>query len=349
MSRLLPFALLLGWLIPAPLPAAGPPAPTARARAVTRALAYLGTAQDRADGSWPAGRTRKSVAVTSLAVMAFLSAGHTPGKGPHGVVIEKGIRAVLRQQLPNGLFASAAWQEMYHHAIATLMLAQAHAVSAGPLRAEVRKALDQAVALTLRAQRTLRVHRGGWRYRVFPNDGSDLSVTGWQVLALCAARDAGCDVPRDKLERALEFVRRCEDRGSGGFRYQPYSRVTPTCTASAIGALALLARDGASDPALPRAAAYLLRQRLSWGGPYFSDSVYHGAHALALLGGARQSAYRKKLHDVLLPRQTAGGSWAAAGSDTLYGPSYATAMAVLALTAEDRRLPPFRPVRARAK
>ena len=28
------------------------------------------------------------------------------------------------------------------------------------------------------------IHRGGWRYTLAPNDTSDLSVTGWQILAL---------------------------------------------------------------------------------------------------------------------------------------------------------------------
>src|SRR5262249_26158470 len=149
-----------------PARAAGPPSkPSPRDRAVHRALAYLHKAQ-RADGTWPSARFRKAPAIDALCVMAFLSAGHAPGKGPYGDTIEKGVRAVLAGQSKDGLIAVERNLEMYHHGIATLMLAQAHAVSAGPLRAEVRKALDRAVVIVLEAQRKNGPARGGWRYTV---------------------------------------------------------------------------------------------------------------------------------------------------------------------------------------
>jgi hypothetical protein len=47
---------------------------------VDRGLAFLAKLQD-ADGSWQ-GQGMKHHGVTSLAVMAFLSAGHVPGEGP---------------------------------------------------------------------------------------------------------------------------------------------------------------------------------------------------------------------------------------------------------------------------
>jgi hypothetical protein len=73
--------------------------------------------------------------------------------------------------------------------------------------------------------------------------------------------------------------------------------------------------------------------------------AYHGAAALAVVGGEQQAAYRKVLHEVLLPRQGPGGEWLGGGADFLHGPSYTTAMAVLALSAEERRLPPLGPKR----
>src|SRR5262249_57606758 len=86
----LPLLILLLAVMPAP--AAEPPAKnTPLDRAVDRALAYLHNTQDRTDGAWRAGN-QKNPAITSLAVMAFLSAGHVPGEGRYGPTLEKGVR-----------------------------------------------------------------------------------------------------------------------------------------------------------------------------------------------------------------------------------------------------------------
>src|SRR5688572_2133385 len=69
--------------------------------AVERALKYLHNTQDKKDGSWRSAGG-KDGAITSLAVMAFLSAGHVPGEGPYGEAVEKGVAWVLRQQKPSG-------------------------------------------------------------------------------------------------------------------------------------------------------------------------------------------------------------------------------------------------------
>src|SRR5262245_8450704 len=81
-----------------------PPAPMDKA--VTRAVELLHNTQDKSTGSWSAGRaSRQNIAVSSLAVMAFLSAGHVPGEGKYGKTIERGVRWVLEQQRPNGVLA----------------------------------------------------------------------------------------------------------------------------------------------------------------------------------------------------------------------------------------------------
>src|SRR5689334_22372078 len=90
------------------------------------------------------------------------------------------------------------------------------------LAADCRAALAKAVDLILKAQRVRksRDHAGGWRYQ--PNSfDSDLSVTGWQVMALRAAKDAGCAVPAEPIDRAVAYVKRCAVPRSGGFAYQP--------------------------------------------------------------------------------------------------------------------------------
>src|SRR5262245_54851659 len=89
---------------------------------IDRALVFLKNMQEK-DGSWTLSGD-KSHAVTSLAVMAFLSAGHVPGEGPYAATMDKGIRWVLANQQASGLLAPPGNHEMYQHGISTLMLAE---------------------------------------------------------------------------------------------------------------------------------------------------------------------------------------------------------------------------------
>ena len=85
--------------------------------AIGRGLVFLKQNQQN-DGSWPiaggggggfgrqnfgGGGGSGDPAVTSLAVMAFMSAGHVPGEGKYGKAIEQGIRFVMSTQGHNGL------------------------------------------------------------------------------------------------------------------------------------------------------------------------------------------------------------------------------------------------------
>lgn len=336
--------LLFTWsllLVPPGVSPARPVKKTPMDRAVERALVFLHNTQNQADGSWTAGRGGRNVAITSLAVMAFLSAGHVPGEGKYGKTIERGVRWVLKAQQPNGLLASENNHAMYHHGIATLMLAEVAGMTDGALGKEIRKALEKAVGVILKAQRTQPVHKGGWRYSIQHYDGSDISVTGWQIMALRAAKNLGCDVPVLTIERAVDYVQRCQDPRTGGFRYMPHAGVTVPCTGTSILALELCGKDRhRSDEAL-RGGAFLIRSENlpRWGGHHFSYSIYYGAQATFQLGGNYWSTYRPRLHQVLLRHQSSSGSWTGSGYDSVFGPNYCTAMAVLALSVEYRFLP----------
>src|SRR5262249_54933786 len=69
-------------------------------RTVDQALEFLKTQQE-ADGSWGTGRgAGRHPALTGLAVMAYLSAGHLPGEGPYRDTVERGVRWGLGAQRP---------------------------------------------------------------------------------------------------------------------------------------------------------------------------------------------------------------------------------------------------------
>jgi hypothetical protein len=302
--------------------------------AIERGLRYLSQSQD-ADGSWGAGRV-KNPAITALSVMAFLSAGHVPGEGKYGDTVERGIQAVLKSQHANGLIATEGGHEMYHHGIATLMLAEAAGMTQGKLADELRSKLEKAVVVILEAQRKNGQHKGGWRYRREGIDG-DISVTGWQLMALRAAKNLGCDVPAEAIDQAIDYVKRCNDPISGGFRYFPAGgQLTPALTGTSVLALELCGKEYHRKPELLKAGSYILKHPPRWGGAHFFYTIYYCSQATFQLGGNYWDFYRPQLQQVLLQNQQPKGQWQIGDG---YGANYGTAMAILSLTVEYRYLP----------
>jgi hypothetical protein len=302
-------------------------------QAVERALEYLQRTQ-QSNGAWIGEGNQRSPAITGLAIMAFLSAGHVPGEGKYGETVAKGVDWVLQQQHANGLIAPTGHQEMYHHGICTLMLAEVAGMTDAKQAEEIRRKLVKAVQVILVAQRAGGQHRGGWRYTVAGNDG-DISVTGWQIMALRAAKNLGCDVPAERIQMAVDYIKRCQDPASGGFRYQPGAHLTIPCTGTSILALEICGKEYHRAPELLKAGSYLLRNPPQWGQAYFPYSIYYCSQAAFQLGGQYWESFRSKLHEVLLRNQSANGAW----QEGHLGPIYPTAMGVLALTVEYRYLP----------
>ncbi|MFN7613577.1 MAG: hypothetical protein ACK5P8_00130, partial [Phycisphaerae bacterium] len=62
-------------------------------RTVTRGLAQLASRQNP-DGSWGEVQFGRSVAVTSLACLALMADGNTPGRGVYGEQVTKGLEYI---------------------------------------------------------------------------------------------------------------------------------------------------------------------------------------------------------------------------------------------------------------
>jgi prenyltransferase beta subunit len=301
---------------------------------VDRGLAFLALLQEK-DGAWLANGA-KHPAVTSLAVMAFLSAGHVPGEGPYQANVEKGIRWILTQQQPNGVFAMPGWEEMYQHGICTLMLSEVAAMSDAKTSRQIKPKLESAVKRILLAQRTQDdVFKGGWRYRLDSTD-ADISVTGWQIMALRAARNLGCDVPAERIDLAMRFIRQCRDNSSGGFCYMPGGSVSHACTGTCVLALELQGKAQRHSREALQGGSYLLKNPLRPEHQHFHYASYYTAQAMFQLGNNYWNVYRPHLHQLLLDSQQRNGSWL---TNDAVGTTYSTALSLLALTVEYRLLP----------
>lgn len=307
---------------------------------IARALEFL-AAQQNPSGAWSTDTWGESTAITSLAVMSFLAAGHVPGEGPYGERINSGVRWVIAQQQANGMLVDQRRSHgpMYSHGICTLMLAEVAGMMDGADAPVVRRALERSVYLILESQAIVKNdrHQGGWRYQTNSRD-SDLSVTGWQVLALRAAKDIGCDVPAEAIDAAIGYVKNCVGRNNQGFGYQPGNGPTPTLTGTGITCLEVCGAHH-TEEALG-SAAWLAQNPLNDRSSYFYYGVYYTAVGLFKIGGDIADLNHQHLVSLLLPTQDDDGGWTPqSGSERQAGRIYATTLSVLALAIEYRYLP----------
>ncbi len=200
--------------------------------AVSRGLRWLAAHRD-ARGGWRAGGyTRQcrhfvpcrgaggrdyDVGVTSMAVLAFLGAGHLPGlderaiagarstrgfaSGPYGPVVKAALDYLLREQATSGCFGMSGNNYMYNHAITTFAMAEAYALTGDPRYGQ---STVRAVQFSASSQQS----GGGWDYTSRSSGRDDLSITGWQVMALMSAQKAGIDVPSSTLSRLRDSIDR---------------------------------------------------------------------------------------------------------------------------------------------
>ena len=309
--------------------------------AIAKALDHLAKKQQR-DGSWELDQGNRQMAATSatsLAVMAFLAAGHVPGEGPYGAKIQQGVTWVLDQQQPNGMLVREIGHgPMYAHGISTLMLAEVAGMTDDALAERCRDALKKAVRLILTAQsvRKDRGSQGGWRYHPSSND-SDLSVTGWQLLALRAAKNLGCDVPAENIDAAVEYVKRLSVRNRG-FGYQNGSGSSPTRAGTGILCLEICGVH--HSPETLGAADSLLQDPLRADQEWFFYGAYYCTIGMFQVGGKHWEQGKGHLIPLLLNLQAEDGSWSGRqGQERNLGTVYATSLAVLALSVEYQYLP----------
>jgi len=324
--------------------------------AIARGLAYLarqqqpdGSFQNREPGGDPKAEPRftgPKVALTGLSLMSYLASGRMPETGKHGLAVRNAIDYLVKVcPADDGYYGKVDGSRMYGHAIATLALAEVYGMEADAAqRRRVHAALTRAVAVLLRAQGTQKdePYRGGWRYEIGSTD-SDLSVSGWCILGLRAAHNAGVEVPRESADRAAGFVLGCWRPEAKGFAYQPGGGATLTMTASAVLDLNLLDRGGIDQAR--KAAAFLARTPVDDKTEYPYYARYYTTQAAFQAGGdVWPTVWNRTQADLLKlqrDQKDGDGSWPKSRTANEPGQTYATAMSVLTLAVPLRLLPTY--------
>jgi len=303
-------------------------------RAVSRGIAFL-VDQQLSDGSFGRGRYEGHVGITALACLALMADGHLPGRGEYGEQVQKGLRFVLDNTTETGFIVgrSTSHGPMYGHGFAALFLGEIYGMN--PTDEEVREALVRAVQLIVNSQND----DGGWRYRPVPLD-ADISVTICQIMALRSARNAGIKVPRETIDRAVEYVRDCQNT-DGGFRYM-INTGGSGWPRTAAGVASLFYAGIYEDDAIDDGLDYLMRNALPGvrnrtGEAHYYYGHYYAVQAMYLAGGEYWQRWWPAARNELIQIQTGSGGW----SDHYANGAYATAMALIVLQMPKRYLPIF--------
>jgi len=337
-------------------------ASAASEQAVERALDWLARHQD-ADGRWDGGTARYAdgevvegdddftahcppgevcfgecayweadTGLTGLALLTYLGAGYTHKEGKYAATITKGLNFLMSQQKPDGdLRGVSTTVGMYCHAMATLALCEAYALS---LDDRLLNRAERAVGFLARS----RAEDGqAWRYAPGAPIG-DTSILGWVVMALKSAREVGIPIAnQESLEKgSIEWLDRVSaGRYKGLARYQPWDEPTPTMTAEAWVCRQFLGIGG-PGPSSSEAAAHLLEHESDRG----ETNVYYWYYATLAMyqhGGQPWRRWNDRLRDRLVNLQRKSGhqtgSWDP--DDSVYGARggriYCTALAALSL------------------
>ena len=202
--------------------------------AVLKGLKWLAR-QQRSDGSWSLvgpygspGRIENTASATAMALLAFQGHGNTPVAGEYSDVVAKGW-AYLSELEENGYYCrevSNPQHRMYTQAQCSIAACELYGMTGDE---QYRPSAERAVAYAVGAQDS---KLGGWRYD--PGRDSDLSVTGWFLMALESARMAELEVPQEALEKVARFLDRVQYDGGRQYYYRPGSEPTPAVTAEGL-------------------------------------------------------------------------------------------------------------------
>ena len=166
-------------------------------------------------------------------------------------------------------------------------------------------------------------------------------MTICQIMALRAARNAGVDVPKDKVDKCVRYVKACQDRQQGWFRYMRQGGGGPhqSFARTAAGVVALYSAGIYHGPEIERGLAYLLRSRPlgRFGRPdmHYFYGHYYAVQAMYTAGGQRWAEWFPAIRDELISRQRQDGSWEV---DRICS-HYDTAMACIILQVPNNYLP----------
>ncbi|MGA2030846.1 MAG: prenyltransferase/squalene oxidase repeat-containing protein [Thermoguttaceae bacterium] len=313
-------------------------------RVISRGLEWLAGHQSQRIGSWGAQDGRYPTAMTALSGTALLCEGSTPNQGKYAANIRKAVDYLVSHSRTNGLIGDPMQRDdryTYGHGFSMLFLSQVLGEEEdADRRQELVKVLTKAVEFTGRAQTTA----GGWGY-VSAKDGNDFdegSTTITQVQGLRGCRNAGIAVPKELIDRAINYIRKCTipvPNGLGQLAVQYNSKGGGPRPAISAAAIACLFNAGDyDDQFVPKLSKYCDENLLDVNkmvAGHWEYAHYYYAQVVYREGGKKWEQYRDHLAARIVSQVNPDGCW----DQGFMGAVYTTAMNLTILQLDRGALP----------
>lgn len=315
-------------------------------KTVARGLRWL-QAHQRPNGSWSfnhqlgpcsglcrdPGTVSSTTGATALALMPFLSAGHTHRSGEYQEVVRNGLYYLKGRMLQTSQGGDFQEGTMYAQGIAAIVLCEAAAMTGDKSLAET---AQQAIDFIVYAQDK---NGGGWRYT--PGQPGDMTVTGWQLMAIKSGQMSYLRVPSETINRAIKFLDTNQADEGASYGYLG-GTAEPTCTA--VGLLCRMYTGWRREyPPLVRGVRSLSRLGPSKNDMYFN---YYATQVLHHYGGPEWVEWNVPMRESLIASQASdgheSGSWFFEDthqSGAKGGRLYNTCLAIMTLEVYYRYLP----------
>jgi hypothetical protein len=306
---------------------------------VSRGLDWVASTQSRL-GHWSANEGRYPTAMTALAGVALLCEGSTTTQGKYSKNVRMAVDYLLSRSRANGLIGDPGRDDRYTygHGYSMLFLSQVLGEEEDESRRkELIDVLTRAVVFTGQAQTAA----GGWGY-VSAKDGSDFdegSTTITQVQGLRGCRNAGIVVPKEIVDAAVNYIRKCT-LPDGGVQYS--SKGGGGRPAISAAAIACLFNAGDYDSQyVPKLQDYCRRNLgdiSNQGFGHWHYAHYYYAQVQYRQGGKEWESYRDKIYAKLAGEASENGKYVVWNQGYI-GPIYTTAINLTILQLENGALP----------
>ena len=278
---------------------------------------------------------------TAMALLPFLGAGQTHVAGDYQGVVGKGLHALIsRMKVDEHGGSCMDSGNMYSHGLAAIALCESYGMTDDPT-------LAQPAQLAINFVCYAQGPRGGWRYQ--PNSPGDMSVVGWQIMALKSGHMAYLRVPGAIVQRAYGFLDFAQVDGGEGYAYAAGDNFAYGQATSAIGLLCRMYLGWKRDnPVLKRGVERIAQIGPSDSNDYFN---YYATQVLFQFTGAEGpmwETWNTKMRDQLVKAQDQSGhqrgSWYSEGGHTAAegGRLCKTALACMTLEVYYRHMPIYR-------
>lgn len=326
---------LLSWSHSTPYAAAGQHDPKVE-KVIAQGLDWIAATQSRL-GHWTANNGQYPTSMTALAGLALAAEGSTTTQGKYAPNIRRAVDYLVGRSRANGLIGDPTRDDRYTygHGFSMLFLSQVLGEEEDQERRQTLvEVLTRAVQFTGEAQTAA----GGWGY-VSAKDGHDFdegSTTITQVQGLRGCRNAGIPVPKEIIDKAVNYIRQCT-LPDGGVQYS--SKGGGGRPAISAAAIACLFNAGDYDSEyVPKLLDYCnknLGNISNEGFGHWHYAHYYYSQVLYRQAGKEWEQYRDKIYSRLVTEASPNGSW----QQGYIGPIYTTATNLTILQLENANLP----------